>query len=151
MPGAVTVNVTGLPELEAALDRLSGFQAQAIREKAILTSARALVRPMRAEAPLGPGSRKYPAGNLRKRVGARKGRIQGSGRDPSIVVVGSVAPHRHLVIRGTKPRYTKAGGAYRGIMPSNPFVDRAWQANESMVMARIRAVYEAEVQKLWQR
>jgi hypothetical protein len=144
MPGAVTVNVTGLPELEAALDRLSGFQAQAIREKAILTGARALVRPMRAEAPLGP------TGNLRKRVGAKKGRIQGSGRDPSIVVVGSVAPHRHLVIRGTKPRFTRAG-AYRGIMPSNPFVDRAWQASEGMVMARIRAVYEAEVQKLWQR
>jgi hypothetical protein len=140
----VDIEVTGLPQLEAALGRLSGYQAQAIREKAILAGGRSLVRPMRAEAPMGR------TGNLRKRVGARKARVgRGFGqRDPSIVLVGSVAPHRHLVIRGTKPRFTKAG-ASRGVMPANPFVDRAWQANADMVMARIRAVYEAEVKKVW--
>jgi hypothetical protein len=143
VPGAVTVDVKGLPELERALGRMSGFQAQAIREKAILAGARGLVRPMRAMAPQGP------TGNLRRQVGARKARnVGGSGRDPQTVVVGSVAPHRHLVIRGTKPRYTKAG-AFRGVMPSNPFVDRAWQANAGQVMARIRAVYAAEIKRAW--
>jgi tryptophan 2,3-dioxygenase len=139
------VNVTGLPELEAALGRMSGFQTQQVREQAILAGGRSLVRPTRAAAPLGP------TGNLRKKVGARKARIGKHGqRDPAIVIVGSVAPHRHLVIRGTKPRFTKAGAA-RGVMPANPFVDRAWRANEGQVMARIRAVYAAEVQKLWRR
>lgn len=144
MPGLVTVEVRGLPELEAALERLSGFQAQAIREKAIAAGARSLVAPMRAAAPKGP------TGNLRKAVGARKARNIGRGRDPAVVVVSSVAPHRHLVIRGTAPRFTKAG-AYRGVMPSNPFVDRAWQASAALVMARIRAVYAQEVKRAWQR
>ena len=143
MPGPADTDVQGIPQLEAALDGLGGFQAQAIREKAILTGARALVRPMRAEAPLGP------TGNLRRKVGARKARVGKYGqRDPTVVLVGSVAPHRHLVIRGTAPRFTKAGAA-RGVMPSNPFVDRAWEANQAQIRARIEAVYAAEVKKAW--
>jgi len=142
MANSVTINVTGIPQLEAALGRISGFQAQAIRERAILAGARKLVSPMRGEAPVRTG-------NLRKRIGARKARSsRGFGRDPSIVFVGSVAPHRHLVIRGTKGRYTRAG-AYRGVMPSNPFVDRAWQANEGRVMTTIRMTYAAEVKRVW--
>lgn len=141
----VDVDVTGVPELEKALEGLSGTQAQAIREKAIAAGARALVGPTRNAAPLGP------TGNLRKKVGARKGRSsKGGDRDPAVYVVGSTAPHRHLVIRGTRQRTTRSG-ASRGRMPANPFVSRAWLASRSKVTAKIRAVYAAEVEKAWRR
>lgn len=138
------VEVHGLRELDGALDRVSGYQGQLLRQRAILKGARVLVRPMRNEAPQGA------TGNLRKAVAARKGRGVNAGRDPNVVVVGSTAPHRHLVIRGTVQRATRAG-ANRGRMPANPFVDRAWAANRGRVLAAIEAAYAAEVKQAWHR
>ena len=54
--------------------------------------------------------------------------------------------HAHLVDRGTKRRYTKAGTT-RGIMPGNSFWDDAKQTEENKAM---QAIYQS-VQKAIQR
>ena len=51
--------------------------------------------------------------------------------------IGPAAPHRYIVIRGTRDRYTKSG-AYRGRMPGDPFVDHAVEPKLGWVLGKVR-------------
>lgn len=147
MPEPVVIVVSGIPGVEASLRRLSGIDAQRVRQRAIALGARMTVPVVKHEAPVRTG-------RLQSRVGSfvSSSRTSGGfavGRDPNSRIVGSMAPHRHLVIRGTGPRYTKGSRAYRGVMPSNPFVDRAWAAARFTVIPAMANYAAREVKKLW--
>lgn len=145
MSGGITVSVD-THEVDAALGRLGGPQQVVARRNSLMAGGRSLVGPLRSEAPARTGL-------LRRKVSARQQRVRSSGgiivgRDPTSVIVGSTAHHNILVVRGTGPRYTKRG-AYRGIMPSNPFVDRVWLTRGPSAIAVIKARYKAQVERLW--
>ena len=67
-----------------------------------------LARYVRAAAPVGPGSDKYPSGSLRRSVKARAGKQVGIAgiRD---ALVGPTSPVGHLVIPGTTARVAAVG------------------------------------------
>jgi hypothetical protein len=69
---------------------------------------------MKPEAPKASGM-------LRKKVGSRVKKSR--GKDGFYAAVRSFAPHHHLVVAGTRDRFTR-NGAFRGQMPPNGYVDR---------------------------
>ena len=60
------------------------------------------------------------------------------------------APHGHLIEFGTKPRYTKKG-AYRGVMPANPFFWPGLAAVRSEVGELIDAEMWKLIERAWKR
>ena len=125
------------------VDRYRGAPLAKRLSRGNLAAAQYLARYVRAAAPVGPGSDKYPAGSLRRSVKARAGRTVGIAgiRD---ALVGPTSPVGHLVIPGTTAHSlaTKQAGKSLfakfpdgGIRPtaamyhpgsqSNPFVDNA--------------------------
>ncbi len=65
---------------------------------------------------------KGPTGNLRKSLSQFTARREKPGA--GVRLRPKIAPHRHLVIQGTRRRSTH-GGANRGVMPANPFIGKA--------------------------
>lgn len=109
-------------EVTRALDQLDARGSAKALKDAVRASGRYLKPKVKAAAPKGP------TGNLRRKVGARvkRSRVEAGSY---YAVVTSFARHRHLVISGTKNRFTKAG-AFRGRMPANPFISRVADAHE---------------------
>lgn len=101
--------------VEREQKRMLKFQGQSLTDrlnKGTLSALRMLVPSVRSEAPRGP------TGNLAKRVSARKAR-SGVG-----ALLGSTAPHRHLVVR--EHRIVTPGGRDTGLRTQpNDFVERA--------------------------
>lgn len=108
-------------EVTKALDKLDSRQSGEAMKKSIRVGVKYLKPKLRAEAPKGK------TGNLRKGV---KYKVKKSRKFSGAYygAVRSFAPHHHLVVAGTKARYTKAG-AFRGVMPANGYVDRAADAH----------------------
>lgn len=118
------VAVDGLETLNKQLEALPRNVSRKILAGALRKAARPIANEARATAPVGP------TGNLRRsfRVRAIRARIlrrRGKAAGVSITNRNTAsAPHAHLVEKGTGPRYTKSG-RYTGIMPANPFMERA--------------------------
>ena len=146
MADPVIILATGFPAVEASLKRLSGIDAQRIRERTITAGARMTVPFVKSETPIRTGTLFNRTGSFTSRSRTSGGFIV--GRDTNSRIVGSTAPHRHLVTRGTAPRSTR-NGAYRGIMPSNPYIDRAWRAARYTVVAAMTTYAGRELKKLW--
>ena len=101
-------------EVTEALDRLDGRESAKALKAAVRKAGQFLKPKVKAEAPKASGM-------LRKKVGSR---VKKSRRhDGWYAAVRSFAPHHHLVVAGTKDRFTKSG-AFRGRMPTNGYVDR---------------------------
>ena len=100
--GASPITITlNQKQMDAAVKRLDRYAAKPLKkraEKAYLEGAKRLVRPLRAAAPVGP------TGNLRRSISARSNRLRPG--EMAAATAGTrqrIAPHRHLVIEGTKP------------------------------------------------
>ena len=142
--------------LNAFRKRVERYQGKPLRyrmDRGVLEAAKLLAPSVRAAAPKGP------TGNLKRRV--RAARISNGG--PSLkklaagrgggaffgategglsgAVVGSTAPHRHLVIRGH--RIVTPGGRDTGRMSTaNPFVDSAVKPRAAEAMRVVsRAIF----------
>lgn len=109
-------------EVTRALDNLDKRQSTKAIKAAVKKGGQYLKPKVKAAAPVGP------TGNLRKKVGSR---VKKSRKDANSYysVTTSFARHRHLVIDGTRDRFTKSG-AFRGRMPANDFVARVADAHE---------------------
>ena len=102
-----------------ALDKLDSRESGKALKAAVAKGGRFLKGKMKPEAPKAERS-KNP-GHLRKKVGVR---TRKSKRHAGFyTAVRSFARHHHLVVAGTKDRFTKSG-AFRGRMPTNGYVDR---------------------------
>lgn len=158
------LDVRQMNQLKKVAEQYRGAPLAARMERGALEAARLLVRPVRAETPVGP------TGNLRRSIAARSVRSQqnglstrmltGSGVRAVMAGMGSslsaagsggiasafvgpssrIAPHRHLVIRGH--RIVTPGGRDLGRRTTaNPFVDHAAQPRQAeavrVVMAAI--------------
>lgn len=114
---SVTIKVDA-SEVIAALDALEDKDATKVAGTATKKGAQFLAGKTRPLAPVGKEP-KPAAKRLRRRISVRAAK-----RDKPGAVITVRAAHRHLVIRGTARRFT-ASGANRGVMPSNPFIDKA--------------------------
>lgn len=103
-------------EVTKALDQLDPKSTKKVIQSATRAAGKFLKPKLKAAAPKGK------TGNMRKKVGAR---TKKSKRDPGsyYTVVTTFSRHRHLVIEGTKDRYTKGTHAFRGRMTPNPWID----------------------------
>lgn len=93
-----------------ALDDLADRDAKRGLQKATKKAATFLAQRARPKAP-------RRTGKLRKSVTARANR-----RDKPGSYVTARAPHRHLVQLGTRDRFTRGSGAFRGRMTAQPFI-----------------------------
>lgn len=110
----MTMNIrVDADEVIHALDKLDGPESRKAMKGAVRKAGQFLKPKVKAEAPKRTGA-------LRKSVRAKTKKT----RDGYSSIVAPFARHRHLVIKGTKERFTRSG-AFRGRMPANPFVDRA--------------------------
>ena len=124
-------------EVKEALEKLEGRQANKVYERGTKKGAVYLAQKARPEAPVG--EKPKPANQrLKRTISARKARRDGPG---AVVVVR--ARHRHLVIKGTAERFD--GGASRGVMPSNPFMDRVADQHGATALARVDDAISAEL------
>ena len=114
-------------EVTKALDELDKKNSTKAVKAAVKKSAMFLKPKVKKAAPRQRGSK---GGTLQKRVGYRTKK----GRDGDYFsVVRSFAPHHHLVVDGTRDRFTH-GGAFRGKMPTNGFVSEVANANEDQAL-----------------
>ena len=112
----------------------------------------------RALQPVAAAARSYAPGSLSERIriaptikaGQQAQSLEKPGRGRKVMYVGSTAPHGHLVEFGTGPRY-HANGKYVGIMPPDPFLRPAWDANKDEVLANLATAIRDEIAKALER
>ena len=137
-PISIELDVKALARFRKRVERYQGMPLTQRMQKGTLEAARLLVPSVRSAAPKGP------TGNLKRRVSARQSRAQtfGGGQTRTLsAVVGSTAPHRHLVIR--PHRIVTPGGRDTGRRTTgNPFVDSAAQPRAAEAMRVVsRAIF----------
>ncbi len=153
------IDLRGIPEVMAALDKLTPAKTNRVLQKASSAGARALKPHIRAEAPgpARPGNRHVRSGALRRSISARAAR-----RDRPAAVVSArpkVAFYRHMVIGGTKPHEirkpatTPTGGRYMRVLRhpgarANPFVARGFSKGQHDAYAAIDWVIDEYVATL---
>ena len=123
----LTVTVTGLDKAQIKLDRYHGPQLDRALGKATITTARTLVGPMKAAAPVRSGA-------LRKSVKATRAQR----RDKPGAIVGPRVWYRHFSIVGTY------GGSR---VTSNPWVSRTAAANSAATTRTFETVLHQELQR----
>ena len=124
----MTLSITiDADEVTKALDELDKRGSTKAVKAAVRKSAQFLKPKVKGAAPRQKGAK---GGTLQKKVGYRT--KKGRGGD-YYSVVRSFAPHHHLVVDGTRERYTRSG-AFRGVMPSNSFVTQVANANEDQAL-----------------
>lgn len=123
-------------EVTRALDKLDKRESGKALKAAVRKGGQYLKPKVKAEAAKGR------TGQLCKKVGSRvkKGRRSGD----YFAAVRSFARHHHLVVAGTKERFTRSG-AFRGSMPPDPYIDRAADQHEE---GAIRAAEQELVRQL---
>lgn len=108
----------------------------------------------RALQPVATAARAYAPGSLSGSIriaptikaGQQMQSIEKPGKGRRVMYVGSGAPHAHLVEFGTGPRFHKSG-KYVGIMPPDPFLRPAWDANKDQVLATLADAIRDEIAK----
>jgi hypothetical protein len=134
--------VTGIAELDRELYRLESRQVARIAKSGVVDGLAVIADRIRTYSP--PGKRGTVGQSIGKRLVASRNSGEVGGK-AGVNVAKQVAngrtfngaPHAHLVAFGTGARWTDRG-AYRGAMPGNDFVLRAWQS------ARFAAVQAVE-------
>lgn len=134
--------LTGHEEMIGRLHALDARLRESIGVEAVSAAAQPMEAAIIDAAPVGPTGNL--AASIRTRIGSK------DGGKLTVAVIGPSfgrAPHRHLVIRGTKERFQKSGKSV-GRMPANPFVDRAFararQASESALVGTLMSALARE-------
>ena len=126
----------------------------------------------RALQPVAAAARSYAPGSLSERIriaptikaGQQAQSLEKPGKGRRVMYVGSTAPHAHLVEFGTVERFLakayirtknyrgrmksiKIDGRSTGIMPPDPFLRPAWDANKDEVLANLATAIRDEIGK----
>lgn len=139
----IAIDLVGDRELMRKLDRLAGKMGRTVLRKSMRAASAPVAKTTKANAPvdtqglkrsIGSKSKWYnSSGTLVVVVGPRirKGKtVHKKGTFFGTKEIAAIkGQHGYIVEFGTKPRYTKTG-AFRGIMPANPFMRRAWDSEK---------------------
>jgi len=125
------VNLIGIQEVLQRLSALEGKARRVATRKTISAGARIIKREMKRRAPRGP------TGNLKRSI-RQKVMVKNGGRIAWAVVTPrhEIAPHRHLVVRGTQLRAKKKAGIpglgqITGRVKPNDFIGDTFDAKAS--------------------
>lgn len=148
------VTVKGLDRLERRLKGLQGPPMHRVAKRALVAGGRKVVPTMAAYAPVGRDTLALTTKKSAKQAGARPLRYSMSSRQGKVgiaAVVGpraKLAPHRHLVARGTRPHIIRGRGggpiSFGGVVRefvrhpgarSNDYITRAWNAKRAEALA----------------
>ena len=129
-----SMKISGFREIDALLQSMP----RQIASQGVTSGLR------RALQPVATAARAYAPGSLSERIriaptikaGQQPQSLAKPGKGRRVMYVGATAPHAHLVEFGTGPRYHK-GGKFVGIMPPDPFLRPAWDANKDEVLANL--------------
>lgn len=166
-----SVQLSGFSDLEAKLKELPELVAKRATVRAMKRAGDVMAQDMRSRAPRGPTGRlaesirisaksrnltglaeyagALSAGGTHRdaRAALRAARSGGDSAGTRIfMLIGSTAPHAHLVERGTAARYHKSGKSV-GVMPAEPFVLPAFLATKDQVLTAIKSEITVEVGK----
>jgi hypothetical protein len=138
----------GAEALEANLRALPIHLARNALKRALLTAA----APMVTAAQAGMNSRfkgyvvASPNLTRRQAAQARKPERVG-GQAVEVFVYVGVRPkrHLHLIEFGSGPRYTKTG-AYRGVMPADPYMRPGFDTTHTVVLAEFGRIIGREIE-----
>lgn len=137
-----SMKVEGFKELDSLLQAMP----RRLASQAVTSGMR------RALQPVATAARAYAPGSLSTRIrisptvkaGQMLQALEKPGPGRKVMFVGSGAPHAHLVEFGTAPRFQK-NGRYTGIMPPDPFLRPAWDANRDEVLARLAETIREQI------
>lgn len=121
----------------AALDNLKGALRRKILRKAITRGIRIFRGPLKSAVPVDKGK-------LRKGVATK---VYTSRRKAVVGLIGarvSIAPHLHLVDRGTKDRKTKSGHR-TGRVIGQHFMDHVYATHHTQAIDTMRQVCAEEI------
>lgn len=118
----ISVSIEGAQQFRRDLQQLATTDAKKIMRVAYKKGSAIVRKDMRNRAPVGATR------NLRRSIKS-KVRVSSDGRSAIGIIFPrhEIAPHRHLVVRGTELRQTKTG-ASRGKMPVDDFVGESFDA-----------------------
>ncbi len=146
--GVVRIEVEGLRDLERAMAELSQSTRKRVARRVLKRALEPVIEMARQLAP----DRDPSAPGLKESLTIAP-RMQRRYMDeppgPTEVVQwgGPAAlPHAHLVEFGTGPRHQRSG-KYTGVMPPQPFLRPAWDANEMRVLDEIKRLLGDEIAK----
>lgn len=171
MAGFQSVEMTGFAELEAKLAELPDRIAKGATVRAMKRAGDLMAQEMKRLAPRGPTgnlaesirisaksrnltglaeySKALSSGGTHRDAQAAL-RAARSGGDSAgtrvFMLIGSVAPHAHLVERGTAERFHKSGKSV-GVMPAEPFVLPAFLAKKDAVLSAMKDEIVVEIGK----
>ena len=139
------IRIDGLNELIEDFGKLARSVDPDKVEPITLNCAKRLAAALKVEAPEGPTK------NLRKAVKAKLlKRIGNSQPAPAIAAVDrKIAPHAHLVERGTGERIDPKTGKSSGVMPADPFfrrtLDNRLQPETAQMMLELANLIEGAI------
>jgi HK97 gp10 family phage protein len=142
---AFSFELDGLKELDQMLQDLPKAMSKTVLRNALKKAGAPIRDEAAANAPHGP------TGNLAKSIVVstklkKSQRRRMKQRDAVEVFVGATAPHAYLVEFGSAERQRK-NGASTGVMPSNPFFTRAWDATKATALKILVAEIRVELLK----
>lgn len=132
----VRFNVTGAGVVRRRLAELEPKLRRKYMRQALTKAATPLLRRAKELVPKDEGKLKR---SLRKKIRVNPKKTYG--------IVGaeySIAPHQHLVERGTVARTHKSGKS-TGVMPARPFMRPAWMATRRVVASILNRVLIAGI------
>lgn len=149
------IQIEGMEKLLKRLDSFPPKIRRRIQRKVIRKAGAPFLREAKRRAPVGP------TGNLRRSFmgpKARKIKMLPDGQiHGKFGAVYTVAPHQHLVERGTVRRFRGKrkigrklyayGGATTGVMPPKPFARQAWMAVQGRAGRVLRDTLGDEIEK----
>jgi len=155
----VGVDVRGIEDVQAALDKLNDKQAKAVLQKSVTAGSKALKPYVKGRAPVRTGAlkrsvrtgqtkRKRPAARvwLQKDLGGKRGNNTTFYRH---MVVGGTKAHRIRFHDQVEAGVPKNGGNIRHPgAKANPFVAQGYDAGQAAAMTAINAVVDKYLEAL---
>lgn len=163
MAETIGVRVEGLRELQAALDRAKGPQAQRVLARGLRAGAEVFQAAIEERAPVRPAlpsSTALPPGALRGDIEIHTLRTAEPGGAAVTVGPGKYTAHvarwvefGHRLVRGGQSKLLPSGktrgrGVHAGAVPPHPFLRPAFEAAQREALAAAEASIRAGVANL---
>jgi HK97 gp10 family phage protein len=145
----IRMELHGAKELEAALRELPFRVAKSALRRSLTKASKVMLEAAQANAPTPRLRVRMVASSTlsrRQRAQARTTRATSGPYVVTAYVGEKPMRHAHLVELGSGPRYSRKTGAYRGVMPAQPYLRPAFDATAQQVIAEFGRVLGQEIE-----
>lgn len=149
-----SLRVEGLKELDRLLAELPASTARRTARKGMMEALEPVAAAARAMAPRGVEPKNARSADsiavsdkLTRSQARAAARADRQTKTLTHVYVGMANPLGHLIEFGSGPR-RKKNGQYVGVMPAQPFMRPAWDANRAAVLASLAVHLRVEIDKV---